>query len=213
MVIKGKKINFLGDSITEGAGVSSPEHIYFNVMKNRYQLAEARGYGIGGTRLARQNKPSEMARYDLDFCKRAMEMEDDADIVVVFGGTNDYGHGDAPFGTPEHRTPDTFTGACHFLMRELIEKYCGKPIVFMTPLHRMNDTVPRFDGHVLSDFVDVIKETARQYSIPVLDLFAMSGIQPDIEVLREKFAPDGLHPNDEGNAVIAKRLAHFLMAL
>ena len=211
MIIEGKKINFLGDSITEGAGTSSPDHIYFNVMKNIYHLAEARCYGISGTRLARQKKPSENERYDLDFCQRAPQMDDDADIIVVLGGTNDYGHGDAPFGTPEDRTPETFIGACHFLMRELIEKYCGKQIVFMTPLHRAGDTQPRFDGHVLSDFVDAIKEIARQYSIPVLDLFAISGIQPNIEVLREKYAPDGLHPNDAGNALIAQRLAHFLM--
>ena len=47
----------------------------------------------------------------------------DADGVVVFGGTDDFGHGDAPIGTPSDRTYDTFYGACHVLFSKLIEKY------------------------------------------------------------------------------------------
>lgn len=34
---------------------------------------------------------------------RVDEMDDDADIVIVFGGTNGYGHGDAPMEDFESR--------------------------------------------------------------------------------------------------------------
>ena len=47
MQLKGIKANFLGDSITEGVGVPSPEFAYWNVLKEKFGLAEARGYGIG----------------------------------------------------------------------------------------------------------------------------------------------------------------------
>lgn len=53
------------------------------------------------------------------FCGRLDEMDKNADAVVVFGGTNDYGHGDAPFGLFTDRTDETFYGACHTLMSEL----------------------------------------------------------------------------------------------
>ena len=33
MELKGKKINFIGDSITEGARVASPENFYPNLIK------------------------------------------------------------------------------------------------------------------------------------------------------------------------------------
>ena len=33
MELQGKKILFLGDSITEGHGTSAPEHIYWNVVE------------------------------------------------------------------------------------------------------------------------------------------------------------------------------------
>ena len=53
MELTGKKINFLGDSITEGCCATSPEKGYVDVMKRKYRLTEARNYGIGGTRIAR----------------------------------------------------------------------------------------------------------------------------------------------------------------
>ena len=107
MILEGKKINFLGDSITEGVGASSPDKVYHQVMKREYRLAEARNYGVSGTRIARQSVPLEEA-WERDFCLRAAEMDRDADAVVVFGGTNDFGHGDAPIGLPSDRTPETF---------------------------------------------------------------------------------------------------------
>ena len=50
---------------------------------------------------------------------RFTEMDERADAVVVFGGTNDFGHGDAPLGKPSDRDPSTFYGACHYLMNGL----------------------------------------------------------------------------------------------
>ncbi len=219
MDFKGKKAVFLGDSITEGAGTTGPDKIYLNLFKERMGLSEAVNYGIGGTRIATQHTHSENARHDLDFVSRVDEMDGDADLVIVFGGTNDYGHGDAPVGTLSDRTTDTFCGACHVLFEKLINKYPKAQIVAMTPLHRQNETNPRGDGSkpedvaVLSEYVEIIKTIARQYAIPVLDLFAVSGIQPELEIMRETFCPDGLHPNDAGHVRIADRLEGFLKTL
>lgn len=212
MEIKNKKINFLGDSITEGVGVSAPEFKYVEVFARKFEPALVRNYGISGTRFARQYTPTvNNPRFDLDFCSRVAEMDDDADIVVVFGGTNDFGHGDAPMGTFADRTPDTFYGACHTLMSSLIEKYPAATIVFMTPLHRSTEN--RANREPLSAFVSIIREVAQFYSLPVLDLYATAGIQPQLSVHREMYAPDGLHPNNTGAEKIANRLGAFLNTL
>ena len=212
MEIKNKKINFLGDSITEGVGVSAPEFKYVEVFARKFEPALVRNYGISGTRFARQYTPTvNNPRFDLDFCSRVAEMDDDADIVVVFGGTNDFGHGDAPMGTFADRTPDTFYGACHTLMSSLIEKYPAATIVFMTPLHRSTEN--RANREPLSAFVSIIREVAHFYSLPVLDLYATAGIQPQLSVHREMYAPDGLHPNNTGAEKIANRLGAFLNTL
>ena len=212
MELKNKTVLFLGDSITEGAGTTAPEFNYVSVF-SRLSGANVVNYGIGGTRIARQTVKSN-ERWDHDFVSRVDDMQKDADAVVVFGGTNDFGHGDAPFGTFSDRTPDTFCGAVHYLFRGLIEKYPTKPIVVITPLHRENDTVPNaLHGKTLKDYVDVIREGAEMYSLPVLDLFASFGVCPDIPAQKAAYCPDGLHPNDAGNRKIAEKLKTFLEAL
>ena len=214
MELKGIKANFLGDSITEGVGVPEKKYAFWNVLKERYGLGTARCYGIGGTRIARQQSPSAHPHWDRDFCSRVADMDPDADLVVVFGGTNDFGHGDAPFGTPDDRTENTFWGACHVLMRSLIEKYPSATIVFMTPLHRLEEKkADRPDVPCLAEYVRVIREVAAFYGIPVMDLYANSNINPQIPAQKALYAPDGLHPNVAGAARIAERLGNFLLAL
>ena len=205
MELKNKKINFLGDSITEGAGASVYENGYVEVLKRQYALGSARNYGIGGTRIARQRIPSAEAKFDRDFPSRVAEMDPDADIVVVFGGTNDHGHGDAPMGREQDRTADTFIGACHVLYASLREKFAC-PIVVLTPLHRAVET--RGDGIELKDYVNQIKAIAAQYGLPVLDLYEKSAIN------RETLAAltgDGLHPNDEGHRILAREIGEYLL--
>lgn len=218
MELKNAKINFLGDSITEGHGTSAPGKKFSDRMASEYGVI-SRNYGIGGTRVAKQITPSVEPRWDLDFITRAAQMDADADAVVVFGGTNDYGHGDAPLGCMADRDPYTFYGALHTLYTDLITKYPDKPIVVVTPLHRCNEGSPRGDGNKPQDvaplitYVNIIREVAEYYSLPLLDLYAVSGMQPEVPIIRERYIPDGLHPNDEGHAVITRKLATFLKTL
>lgn len=214
METKGLKVNFLGDSITEGCCASFPALGYVEVLKRICDLAEARNYGIGGTRIAQQRIPSAEPKFDLDFCQRAPQMDPDADIVIVFGGTNDHGHGDAPFGRESDRTPDTFIGACHCLWKTLLTQYPNSRIVVLTPLHRADEDLPKGDrGLLLRDYVNVIRSTASSYGLPVLDLFETSSIQAHIPEVAHRLTTDGLHPNDEGHAILAQEIKAYLEAL
>lgn len=213
MKLNGLKINFIGDSITEGWGTSDKKYAYWNLIKEEYGLAEARVYGVGGTRFSRNTVPSAIERCDRDFLLRYPDMDDDADAVVIFGGTNDFGDGDAKLGKIEDRTPYTFYGACHLLFEGMINKYPYATIVAMTPLHRVGEDIVREGYAPLVDYVNAIKEVAAYYAIPVLDLWSVSGMQPAVPTLKEKYMPDGLHPNDAGHRLIASRLAGFLKSL
>lgn len=211
MELKGLRIAFLGDSITEGVGASSVDKVYWNVLKENEGIIPF-GYGIGGTRIARKRVPTaDKPRHDLDFNMRADDMESDVDVVCVFGGTNDYGHGDAPMGNIYDNDVYTFYGALNSLYTKLIKKYPKAYIFVMTPLHRKEEERQAGDEHRrLCDYVDAIRKTCDKYSIPVLDLYANSGINPQDEVIRDLFMPDGLHPNDAGYKRLAGMVAQFL---
>ena len=211
MNLQGKIINVLGDSITQGVGTTAPEHIYHAVLGRMVGAAEVRNFGLSGTRIARQIGPD---AWGAPFTERYLDMPDDADLIIVFGGTNDYGHGNAPFGGKADRTVDTFCGACHVLFRGLIEKYPTARIVVMTPLQRVGGSKPCANtGKPLRDYADTMAEIAGEYAIPVLDLYRTSGIAADIPAQQALYLPDGLHPNDAGAYRIAERLCAFLEAL
>ena len=219
MELQGKRIAFLGDSITGGAGVSSMDNVFWNVVAKRTG-AICTGNGVGGARIARQINPNPEAPYDFQhFHVRVEELDPDAEIVVVFGGTNDFAIGDAPFGCMNDREDGTFYGGLHVLCEKLINRYPAAQLVFMTPLHRWSEDNVGFNEmglraeHPLRDYVEAIREVAEFYSIPVLDLFRVSGMQPRIEAQRELFMPDGLHPNDVGAARLADKVISFLHTL
>ena len=210
MEITGKKVNFLGDSITEG--VYAPDTCYIKVFERKFKPAVVRNYGVGGTRIAEQTVPTKNhPEQDRDFCSRVDEMDADADIVFVMGGTNDFAHGDAPMGKLSDRDPKTFYGACHTLMKKLIERYPAATIVFATPLHRINEIIPGRES--FERYVTAIRGVAAYYSVPVLDLYANAGICPQIKAQFDLFMKDGVHPNDLGFERIADRLGAFLLNL
>lgn len=223
MELKGKIIDFLGDSITEGLGVSNLENRYDNRLAKMCELKAVHNYGIGGTRLAHQQSPSEKPRHDLCFCGRAYDLDRSADIVVVYGGVNDYIHGDAPIGKEGDTTPATFRGGVYFLMNLLKTNFAGKPVVFMSPAHchyqgiSDKDVSPRpmkrDDAMPLRGYVEIIKATGQKLGIPVLDLMENLGIDPNAPADRETLTADGLHFNDAGHEYIAKALEKFLKAL
>ena len=188
-----------------------------------YNLRAANNYGIGGTRLAHQEKPSEKTRHDLCFCGRAYNMDPNADLIVVYGGVNDYIHGDAYFGKMEDRTPETFCGAVYYLMELLKTLYPGTPVVFLTPAHcNFKETsdkeisprpMKKPDARPLAEYVRVIKERGEELGIPVLDLFEKLGIDPNNDEDKTHYTEDGLHFNDDGHAFIARALGDFLTKL
>lgn len=214
---KGKKANFLGDSITYGHGVTKKYHEY---LKETLNLSIARNYGISGSTIASGSQP---------MYSRATTMDTDADLICVFGGTNDFKNnkalGDYYVMNGTTRTLNTncntFRGALNVLCTNLINRFPDKQIVLFTPLHRelFNGQLTEYqattNGDYIEDYVDSIIEVGKMFSIPVLDLYRKSGLQPNIPIHKEKyfFPTDGLHPNELGHERISKVIAGFLNSL
>ena len=211
MELKNLTINFLGDSITEGHGVTAPSKVFHQIIKEKYNMKHAYNYGVSGTRIARQIVPTkENTKWDLTFELRSEIMDRNADAIVVFGGTNDFGHGDAPFGTLDSDDKYTFCGAVNSLIKTLKKNFPQAKLIFMTPLHRLREEQPSMpDSKKLEDYVDAILTVCKNHKVAVIDLFKLNPLDPaDQEVI-----PDGLHPNDKGHTIMAQVIAEELLKL
>lgn len=211
--LEGARINFLGDSITDIFNATAPDKVYHQLIKRDYGLAAAYNYGVSGTRIARQTNPTIQAtKQDLTFELRAQTMCRDVDAVVVFGGTNDYGHGDSRFGGVDSEDEDiyTFCGAVNSLITALKRDFPTAELVFMTPLHRRGEEEPRrVGGEPLANYAHAIAAICARRGVKVIDLFAVNPIDPaDADLL-----PDGLHPSDAGHALLAQTVGQALLAL
>ena len=207
------KINFLGDSITEGTGADCKKHCY--VERVRQMTGEdVLNYGVGGTRIAREKVEHVDNKFMFDFNLRATIMRD-ADFVFVFGGTNDYGHGEAGYGEIKDNTPFTFYGALNILTDYLIGRYGKDKICFILPLHRFQeDRVNRYewqtDGKTLADYVDAIKKVCKLKGIEYLNFFDDNFMPTPTCGDGDEYFVDGLHPSSFGHYLIAERICEYL---
>ncbi len=208
MKLENLKISFLGDSITQGVGTTAPENSFHQIIKREYGLAEAYNCGISGTRIAKQAKPYAHP-FDMYFALRTEIMPNDADAIVIFGGTNDFGHGDSTMGDIDSTDIYTFYGAVNILIKKLQNEFPNAKLIFMTPIRRITENEPNHDGKILADYVNAIINVCKKYDVPVIDLFRSDIIDPtDVSVV-----PDGLHPSDKGNRIMADYIAKELLKI
>ena len=193
------KMNCLGDSITwgyipdSGARMANP---YPSIVKNLLGLSECRNYGISGSTLAVNS-----GNYD-PMCIRYADMDDDADIVLVFGGTNDYGRAvyTPNLGTITDSVNTTVYGALNILCDGLITKYPKALIFLCTPLKRADKTAANGGGYTLEDVAKAIRDVGEKFGMPVLDLNYEGGFYISNAAFRSQYGGDDkLHPNQAFN--------------
>ena len=209
------KILFLGDSITEGAGASAPENNYVNKVGQKLNC-EVVNYGVGGTRIGRQKAVNGKTIWNYDFRLRLEIMQDEADRVFVFGGTNDFGHGALHLGEVESRGEDTFCGSFRLLIDALCEKYCKEKLCFIIPMHRFEETAQKCKGEngdelgaALPEYVDAMRKILSEYEIEFIDLYE-NGIPKPLVKTGDGYTVDGLHPNDKGHELIADIICEYV---
>lgn len=197
------KINFLGDSITQGVGASIHEETY-TYLVCKYFGAEECNFGVSGTRIAAQRGPSFQDDWDEQFIVRAKRMGE-ADFTFVFGGTNDFGHGDAILGKCGDKSQYTFYGAFLYLANYLKEKF-GKKLCFILPIPRFdqNDAHKEIPGEPLEKYIEAEKTILNGLHIEYLDL---KDAFPK-EVF--SWTVDGVHPSPYGYKILANNVIEYL---
>lgn len=190
------KWNALGDSVTNGE-IGETNYRRF-VAKSEGMLVT--NYGIHSTMITKDLRYPET--FGLEMSTRYAVMDDDADIITIFGGINDI-KARLPIGEKKDRNNTTFIGALHVLLSGVLKKYSGKKIGFITPLN--------YGDNKALPYINAIKEVCEIYSIPVLDLYdgwlVMTGEN------RDDLCPDGLHPNTAGHELLSIEIRKFLLTL
>lgn len=132
----------------------------------------------------------------------AAALATDANFVVIFAGTNDWGGGQLV-----SNTVNGLTTALQYIFEHSKAK-----VLFCTPLQRYNSTdqsrpvdengVPLNANNItLRQLCDVLIEVCKRFSVPVLDLNA------DANINRYNifdYSSDGLHPQRDGDFVVSK---------
>lgn len=205
------KIACLGDSITAAANLEEEEgyeqYAYPARMQALLGAQEVYNLGIGG---------SSIGRYWADaYVDRYQEIPEDADVIIVMGGTNDgFCASDKEFGNLEERAYRTFCGDLNELMKGLKEKYPSAEVFFATPLPNvLQDYLMSERDYLLPQqkFVDVIIALAKEYNYHVIDLYNSNILDShDANVVAE-YVPDGVHGNHAGYQIIAEHFAAELV--
>ncbi len=208
----GKIANFLGDSITAGVGASSVATRYTTLVKEALGLSAINNYGISGTLITHEDGRTNA------FVDRYSSMAA-ADIIIVYGITNDYWNGTGVLGPEDSVNIYEVYGALNVLMSGLIAKYPNGEIIFITPngqyFNGHSSDVPNPNsGLNMKGYRDAILNRCEHYGITTLDLFSIGGMDIAHDpTARTTYTTDGVHSNDAGNKRIADRLVGLLKML
>ena len=190
------RISCIGASITEGYGVDNRNTDSYPgamglLLGNGYAVEN---YGRGGcTMLNKGDCPYRKME------KFAPSLKSEPDIVFI-----DLGGNDAKLRNRIHK--DDFVGdAC-----ELVAIYSNLPsrprVILMTAIPGFtSDSTEIWDKAIVRDINPRIIAAAKKMRIEVLDMHPLLEGHPEL-------LPDGIHPNNEGAMLMAKKMADYLKA-
>lgn len=211
--LKDKKWVVIGDSITE---------VNFRTNKNYHAYVSD---NVGGMTVYNygQSGTGYYGRSNVD-----ATVTQDADYLTVFFGTNDWGNSDPNntklLGVFGDTDTTTIAGCVYKCLNQLVTRFYNKRIAVFTPLPRSDNygssAAANARGFTLEQLAKVIKQTADHLSIPCLDLYHESSLPVQVAAGNEFYfkaigqsSPDGLHPNDAGHQILARKIQKFLEAV
>lgn len=199
----GKKITCTGNSIT-AATHSVPGHGYVE------QIADAHGmtvdnHAIWGAIIPQGHPRANDDVTDIGCIHDTLDdMDADADIVIISGSINDceyyadtnfLGEITGDFSTELDLT--TFYGALEDMCKKALQKYAGKPIIYVIE-HRMTLDNTTYGQYYLKLHEAIVK-VINKWGISIVDLFNDCPSLNYNNGYKEKYTTgDGTHPNYEG---------------
>ena len=182
----GKKISILGDSISSGAYVDI-SNAYPSVLKE-LSGAEIQNLAVSGSLLTG------------GMTGKVSQVAEDADLVILFGGTNDYWHKKVHIGSADSTDSKNFVGALRYILTYLRTERPQAQLLFVFPPDQTYGGKPSstdFGYGTLDDFRAAFLNFCQSEQVHWLDL-------GETEFDAAQHASDGVHPTATGHQIIAQ---------
>lgn len=207
-VLEGKKIAFVGDSITYGTGSVvvkdircdgyynpySPKISYPEIIKELHPNALVYNYAQAGLAIGENTSGSNLIAI-LDTLVSAVS---NVDYLVLSGGVNDawvsgttLGSMSDSYGGNYDKT--TFYGALEQYIYNAINAYPDAYIMFLMT----HNDIKKDYGSGVVNMNDVIREVCEKWKIKLLDLNKNIGVNLSISPYKDKYMSDSTHPNEQ----------------
>ncbi len=169
-------------------------------------------HAIGGSGLSRSTPNNTLSLLD-----KENNLHPDADIVILWHGTNEWYWG-SPVGSCEEESEDTFAGAISSAVHKLRLVNPHVKIIWITPLFRhqppnkTQNTNEAWDskncaGFTMKDYDAVIWEQSNRLCFPVIDLRRLTNFGVENKHI---YYRDIAHPSEKGFELIADLIARHL---
>lgn len=182
--LKGKRIAFLGSSVTYGASSLGTSFVEYLAARNDFIY---RKEAVSGTTLVDNGENSYIARM------KRMDRAEEFDLFVVQLSTNDATKRE-PLGEIAGRNAgnyDTSTvcGAIEYIITYVREAW-GCPVVFYTNAY--------YESENYAAMVAALGQIEAEYGIGVIDLYTDEAFNGITDEQRSLYMADGIHPTKAG---------------
>lgn len=140
------------------------------------------------------------------------------DFITFMYGTNDANNSVFEIGAPDSTDTYTVNGALNHILQSIMSTYPHIKVYALSPIFRKklsgwgdgdsdNSKLP--DGVYLYDIAQAIVDKAKEYHVPVKDMYNESGINRHNA---DHFLKDGVHPGDAGNQLMNEVIYKYLQS-
>ena len=140
------------------------------------------------------------------------------DFISFMYGTNDANNPVFEIGAPDSTDTYTVNGALNYILQTLITTYPHIKVYALSPIFRQklsgwgdgdSDDSKLPNGVYLYDIAQAIVDKAKEYHVPVKDMYNESGINRHNA---DHFLKDGVHPGDAGNQLMNEVIYKYLQS-
>lgn len=233
---QGKHVAFLGDSMTDPNTITTSAW-YWQYLKEllgiEYHVYARSGFQWNGI----YRKAMEMQTDRGDSIDAILiwagtnDYNHDIPLGEFYTETDKETNFNGQTVTRKHRelvlNDATFCGRINKVMAFLKQNYPTKQVIILTPIHRAFATFSQTNvqpeetyanglGLYIESYIDALKQAGSNWSVPVIDLYSISGLyplEPADSVYFHDNKTDLLHPGTLGHYRLAKTLQYQLLAL